>query len=195
MDAKGMFLEHYELNAWYVDDFVLAGLTADQLRSAPAAGQNSVAWLVWHSTRWEDIWTNTWIVGQPQEIDRGKWLEQMHVEDRSAGTGWTPEDCAEFNRRVNCDALLGYRAALRNSTREVVARLTVADLDDTVGESTLRLAVPDGAYDNDRAPYLNGLYENRTKAWYLSLTNIHNSEHSVGEALCVRSQGGFALGL
>jgi uncharacterized damage-inducible protein DinB len=100
-----MFLAHYEMNVWYVDDLVLAGLTSDQLRSVPAAGQNSVAWLLWHSTRWEDIWTNTWIRGQSQVIDRGNWLEQLNAEDRTAGTGWTPEDCAEFNRRVNCDAL------------------------------------------------------------------------------------------
>jgi hypothetical protein len=39
------------------------------------------------------------------------------------------------------------------------------------------------------------LFANRTKAWYLAAVNMHNAEHSVGEALCVRSQAGFALGL
>lgn len=49
MDAVGMFLEHYEMNVWYVDDLVLAGLTSDQLRSVPAAGQTR--WRGYSGTR------------------------------------------------------------------------------------------------------------------------------------------------
>lgn len=190
-----MFREQYELTQSIVEDFVFAGLSDDQLRHRPRKGQNSLAWLLWHSARYEDVWTNAWVAGRPQVLDRDKWLEEMNVERRECGTGWTPEECADFNARVDPRSLRTYWGAVRASTRDVAASFPADQLEEVVDEEVLRLAAPDGAFGNERVPALDSFFSDRTKAWFLALLNLHNSEHSIGEALCVRSQAGIPLGV
>lgn len=190
-----MFREQYELTQSIVEDFVFARLSDDQLRRCPHEGQNSLAWLLWHSARYEDVWTNTCVAGRPQVLDRNKWLEQMNLEHRECGTGWTPEECAAFNARVDLVSLRSYWEAVKGSTRDVATSFPANQLDEVVNEEVLRLAAPDGAFGNERAPVLDSFFSGRTKAWFLALVNLHNSEHSIGEALCVRSQTGIPLGL
>lgn len=128
-------------------------------------------------------------------LDLDKWLEQMNLARRECGTGWTPEECADLNVRVDLASLRAYWEAVRASTRDVAASFPTDQFDAVVDEQALRLAAPDGAFGNERAPALDSFFSGRTKAWFLALVNLHNSEHSIGEALCVRSQAGIPLGL
>jgi hypothetical protein len=145
-----MFREQYELTQSIVEDFVLAGLSDDQLRHCPREGQNSLAWLLWHSCRYEDVWTNTWVAGRPQVLDRGKWLEQMNLERRECGTGWTPEECADFNARVDLAFLHAYWETVKGSTRDVTASFPADQLDEVVDEEVLRLAAPTAPSETSR---------------------------------------------
>lgn len=141
MDTLRMFREQYELTQSIVEDFVFARLSDDQLRRCPGEGQNSLAWLLWHSARYEDVWTNTWVAGRPQVLDRSRWLEQMNLERRECGTGWTPEECAAFNARVDLSSLPSYWEAVKGSTRDVTTSFSADQLDE-VEEEVLRLASP-----------------------------------------------------
>ncbi len=66
-EAQGLFLTQHaavhtaEISGidWSVHDEALAGLTEAQLRWVPRPGQNSIAWLLWHITRIEDMTINS----------------------------------------------------------------------------------------------------------------------------------------
>jgi hypothetical protein len=195
MDAQRLFLQQYDFVAEIVSGFVLGGLSDEQLRQRPVEAQNALAWLLWHGARWEDVVVNTWVAGRTQVLDEQGWLARIGLSGREVGTAMTPEECATLAARVNLDGLRGYRDALGVRTRDVVASLKDPDWDAVVDESRLRTAAPDGAAGNTRAPWLDQFFANRTNAWMLGFLNVHNAEHLIGEALCVRSQAGIPLGL
>jgi hypothetical protein len=76
-----------------------------------------------------------------------------------------------------------------------VRALSTATFEDIVGDERLRVATADGAYGNPRAPWLDQFFTGHTRAWHLAFLNVHLTEHLIGEALAVRGQLGFPLGL
>ena len=52
MNAIQFFLEQYNTLHTMVDELVFAGLSDEQLRQSPGQDQNSLAWLLWHASRW-----------------------------------------------------------------------------------------------------------------------------------------------
>jgi hypothetical protein len=69
------------------------------------------------------------------------------------------------------------------------------DLEDVVDEAHLRQVFAQGIVGNERARWVEQFFAKRTKAWWLSFVIWHSAEHLFGEALCVRSQAGIALGM
>lgn len=53
------------------EDWVFEGLGADQLRTQPY-GLNSIAWLIWHIARTEDVSANVLLLGQPARYRPGR---------------------------------------------------------------------------------------------------------------------------
>ncbi|MBE3039501.1 MAG: DinB family protein [Chloroflexi bacterium] len=50
---------------WYLYDEVMAGLNDEQVKTVPRPGLNSIAWLLWHITRIEDMTINFLVLEQP----------------------------------------------------------------------------------------------------------------------------------
>lgn len=45
----------YDTVRFIVNDLFLKGLTDDQIRHQPKEGLNSIAWYLWHTSRWQDL--------------------------------------------------------------------------------------------------------------------------------------------
>lgn len=194
LDARRFFLDQHAFVRTIVDHFVLGGLSESQLRKAPPTGQNSLAFLLWHAARWEDVVVNTWITGLPQVCDDVA-LARMRVKDRHVGTGMTAAEAAHLSSQVDLSELGAYWSAVGARTVAAVEALAVDSFDELVESDRLRMAIPDAAYANARSPWLDEFFAGHTVAWHLAFLNVHLSEHLVGEALSVRGQLGFALGL
>jgi hypothetical protein len=123
MDAQRLLLEQYDFVAMVSTGMVYAGLQGDQLRLHPQERQTSLAWLLWHATRWEDVVVNTWVAGQPQVLVRQDWLAHLRVPDRHCGTAMPPAEAAQVSAQVDLDALRAYREAVEARTRAVVTAL------------------------------------------------------------------------
>ena len=86
MDALDFFLLRYaELHRRIPDEF-FSRLTEAQLRGRPAPGVNTVAWLLWHTARIEDVGVNRFVADRAQVLDDG-WEERLKVGRRDVGTG------------------------------------------------------------------------------------------------------------
>ncbi len=195
MNAIRFFLEEHAFTYNVPRDLVYAGLSDAQLRQVPHDGQNSLIWLLWHSARWEDFTTMLLDTGCPPVFNESDWLTRMNIDRRDGGTAMTRDECATFNAQVDVAGVQAYWNAVANRTCEAVQHLSPERLDEPVGEAQLRRVFDEGLIGSEGARWLEQWLANRTRAWCLSLIILHRAEHLLGEALSVRGQAGFPLGL
>jgi hypothetical protein len=105
MDARTLFLMGHAFchsaaqNSDETDgreDRLCAGLTESELRLCPEGYHNSIAWLLWHMARCEDVMVNTVLRNVPEVLDDG-WLNRLGVSTRHIGTGDTFQRQLEIN--------------------------------------------------------------------------------------------------
>ena len=172
MDAIGFFLTRYgDLHRGLVDG-LLSGLPEAQLRGRPHPGVNTIAWLLWHSARIEDVAVNRFLADRPQVLDGG-WLERLGVARRDVGTGMSDAEVDELSARTDIQALRGYWDAVSARTLELVETLRGTDLEATVpGERVTSVVRSEGAV----APGAEWLTEfwagGRPRAWILAQTAL-----------------------
>jgi hypothetical protein len=102
-----------------------ADLTDEQLYYQPTAEANSIAWLVWHLSRWRDAISAT-ISGEPQIWVSEGWAQRCGMLGERTGMGDTPAQVTAF--RVERAVLFGYVDAAHHRTVERVAALTPTQL-------------------------------------------------------------------
>jgi hypothetical protein len=172
MDAVDFFLVRYEQVHRVLTDPAIGKLTDNQLRSRPQPGINTVAWLLWHMARVEDVGVNRFVVDRSQVLDDG-WLARLGVTRRDVGTGMSDQEVDELSARIDLGALRGYWDAVTRRTPEVVESLRGSDLEALLPADRVKhVAVAEGAV----APGAEWLTEfwasKRTRAWILAQTPL-----------------------
>jgi hypothetical protein len=126
------------------------------IRCVPPKGEHSIAWLVWHIARIEDMTMNVLLAGKTQVFHRANWMTKMNITVRH--TGNVVMDTAavvEFSRAVDIAVLRGYRLAVGCATREAVMGLRPEDIQCRVDPARLQGLLDDGSV----APEATGLIE------------------------------------
>src|SRR5262249_4354064 len=127
MDAKQLFLDQHSAvhsanvagNKASAAERAFAGLSDEQMRVRPREDLNSLAWLMWHIARAEDIFLNPVLAGRTQVFDEG-WAGKLGITRRDFGIGMTSPEVTELTRQIDLAALRDYRDAVGRRTREVV---------------------------------------------------------------------------
>lgn len=175
----------------------LGGLSETQLRRRPGTGVNSIAWLLWHMARVEDVAVNLVVQAGRQVLDEG-WAGRMKYERRDIGTGMTDEEVTQFSQTVDVSAVLAYRAAVGHRTREVVHRLGPEVWDEVVSADDLTRAAKDGAFRVDLSAVIAAgkhPWQGQRRADQLGSSAIRHNMGHVGEAVTLRGLGGFPVGI
>jgi hypothetical protein len=128
-------------------------------------------------------------------LDQQDWLGRLHLSRRDVGTGMSLEECADFNTQVDLAGLRAYWDAVGQRTRRVAAVLDPEEFEVVVDPARFAHLLASGILGNERAGWVEQFFAGRTTAWWLAYVLWHHTEHLFGEALCVRSQAGIALGL
>ena len=102
------------------------GLTDEQIYHQPSSDTNSMAWLIWHLSRWRDN-ISAAIAGEPQVWVSEGWAQRFDIDPGRTGLGDSLEQVAAF--RVERDLLLGYASAAHNALVERVSRMTPEDFE------------------------------------------------------------------
>lgn len=167
-----------------LEDRLLSGLSDDQLRRHPGDGMNSVAWLLWHMARIEDVTMNVLLAGRPQVLDEG-WLERLNLSCRDVGTGMTDAEVAGVSGRVDVSGLRAYRAAVGRRTRQIIGGLRPDDLTGVPDGAHVRRLLDEGAL-GEQARWLATAWESRPKGFFLIMPATGHNYLHLGEAWCVR---------
>jgi hypothetical protein len=174
-------------------DRLLEGLTDQQVRSVPAGLTNSIAWIIWHMARIEDVTINVFVAEQEQLIVSGGWAERLGVGGIDIGTGMGDVEVADLGSRIDLSTLMLYRAAVGRQTRSLAMALRPSDLDRVIVPERVRKLRNDGII-RDAAEYLLPAWEGQTVGFVLRMpASAHNFVH-VGEAWCVRALQGAGSG-
>ncbi|GAA2123678.1 mycothiol transferase [Kocuria atrinae] len=147
---------------------VLDGISEDTLNRMPGDTQNSIAWLIWHAARQQDVQI-AHLSGEDQVWTSQGWERKFDL-DREAndfGFGDGPEDVARVH--VSDPKLLrGYLDAVTSATVDYLRPLSDADLEEVIDESwdppvtrgvRIVSTIDDAAQHLGQAAYVRGLVQ------------------------------------
>src|SRR5919199_4027832 len=151
MDALEFFwLRRHNLPAAGTD---LLGIPDALLRARPH-GLPSIAWLLWHISRCEDVGVNRIVVDRCQVLDEASWVDRLQVPRRDIGTEMTDSEVDTLSATIDVSALRGYWQAVTERTAQVVRALRPEDLDAPVGSDELRRLAADEGVITMRAAWV-----------------------------------------
>ena len=170
----------------FFEDRLLHGLSDAQIRACPGNGGNSLAWLLWHMARVEDVAVNVLLADRPQVLNREGWLPRLNLTQRDVGTGMGDDEVAGLSERVDLTALRAYRLVVGRATRAVVAGLRPEELENAIDASRVRRAADEGVFGTN-AGWLATFWEGQTKAFLLTMPAMAHNYLHLGEAFAVKS--------
>jgi hypothetical protein len=130
---------------WSYADEVLKDLSEDQLRYIPDSMEHSIAWLIWHIARIEDVTMNMLVSGRPQLMHQKNWSEKMKIQFQDTGNAMSADNIALLSDSIDIQKLQAYRLAVGFRTREIVKQLQPAELKNKVQRSRLQQVLDEGA--------------------------------------------------
>ncbi|OBB40961.1 MULTISPECIES: mycothiol transferase [unclassified Mycobacterium] len=156
-DAFTRLIEHVEN--------LTDGLTDEVAFFRPTPTANSIAWLVWHSARQQDVQL-AGIAGTDQVWLRDGWVDRFGLDlpREDMGYGHGPEEVGRV--RAPADLLAGYAHAVHKATLEYIASVTPDELSRVIDENwdppvtaAMRLVsiFDDGAQHLGQAAYVRGI--------------------------------------
>ena len=87
---------------------------------------NSIAWLLWHMARTEDVGLSVFISCRPQLADDEDWFSRLNVARRDIGTGMTDAEVRRLSAEIDLRALDAYWDAITRRTQRIVRELDPA---------------------------------------------------------------------
>lgn len=104
------------------------GLSPEQLHFVPEGESHSIAWVLWHGARVEDLIVQQIIRGVPQEWETGGWAARTGLPAKGFGTGQSTEEARAI--RINdLEAFAGYTSKVAALTQELLSTITDAELE------------------------------------------------------------------
>ncbi|HBE87093.1 MAG TPA: DinB family protein [Lachnoclostridium sp.] len=149
--AKALFLNlHRELHLSEVSegvenevDRLLGDLKADEYAIMPTGKDETIAWVLWHIARIEDLTMGILVGGGNQLFDDG-WKQRMNSPITDTGNSLSDGEIMDLSRKINVTELLHYRNEVGIRTRNIVKNLSSADMRTKVPSSGLDKILSEG---------------------------------------------------
>jgi hypothetical protein len=152
--AINLFLDHHAMvhsarmsqtGLWSYEDEILEGLTNVDIRRIPPNEEHSIAWILWHLARIEDVTMNILVAGSPQIFCNEGWLSKLGFISRETGNALDKTGIVLLSTVINIDALRAYRISVGCRTREIVKNLLPVDIIQKVDPARLEKVFAEGA--------------------------------------------------
>ncbi len=108
-------------------DALIGDLAPHEYVIMPTSKDETIAWVLWHIARIEDLTMNLLVAGTGQVFD-DKWKERINAPVSDTGNAMCDDEIMELSRQLNTKALLDYRNAVGQRTRDIVTLLSADDM-------------------------------------------------------------------
>ena len=138
---------------WSFEDEILNGLTDDQIRQM--VGEHSIAWILLHLARIEDITMNMLVAGTEQLFTKDGWGKKMNVDIVHSANKMSEAGVAGLSGKINVKALRAYRVAVGKRTRQIVQKLKAEDFKKKVDPLRTEKVMKAGAVTSEAMEIIN----------------------------------------
>ena len=189
------FRQHAQLHSakmiqtepWSFADWVLDDMSEEQIRRIPKNCEHSVAWLLWHMARIEDTTMNLLVAGTPQLFNQDDWQQNLNAPIQHSGNSMNTAEVVELSANINIEALLAYRLAVSQRTREIAQQLTPEQLKQKVDPQRIQQVMDEGAVIEE-ARGIADYWSKRTIAGLLLMPATRHNYVHLNEALKLKKK-------
>ena len=176
-----------QIEPWSFEDEVFRDATEEQIRRIPKNCEHSIAWVIWHLARIEDVTMNMLVAGSPTVLEQGGWLESVQVTLEHTGNAMDADAVAHLSATIDIDALRAYRVAVGRRTRDIVPQLQAEELTQKVDASRLEQVMAAGAVVEDARGIVD-YWGRRTVAGLLLMPPTRHNMVHLNEALQLKQR-------
>ena len=194
--AISLFIEQHEMvqSAQMVSsefasfaDEIWKDWTEENIRRIPKSEDYSIAWVIWHMARIEDITMNMLVAGIPQLAEEEKWFSQIKSSMVDTGNAMTREAVHRMSQVVDIDALRAYRIAVGRRTRSIVKEITLEQLHQKVTPERIERILDSGAVVMGARDIVD-YWSRRTVAGLLMMPPTRHNMVHINQALRIRKR-------
>jgi DinB superfamily len=156
-------------------DEALSGLSETAFRAIPIGCEHSIAWILWHLARIEDVTMNMLLMDGKQVFTTGKWQEKLNISVSDTGNRMPAKKIAQLNKQIDIRALLKYRDAVGKRTCKNVLAVEPAQWIQKVDPERIARLVPEGAVN----PVATGVLEYWESLTYAGLLLMPPTRHNL----------------
>ncbi len=195
MDTINFFLTHHSRIYFEPGGIQLRieNLSEDQIRISPY-GMNSIAWLLWHIARCEDVGINRFVCNSPQVIDLDNWYERLNLNRRDIGTGMRYEEVIELSKSIDVNSLKEYLTAVALNTQKLVKNLDINQFDACPHPEYVHDVLNDEGVINDNCSWVEEHYLNKSRGWFLGHLGLTHAKGHLSQILIIRKLQGLGSG-
>lgn len=173
------------LEGWTFEDEVVQDLDKSSIRRIPEGKDHSIAWILFHLARIEDVTMNMLVAGSEQLMKRENWLAQMNAPIDDTGNAMSAEKVVILSRDIEVNALRAYRIAVGRNTRQIVSQLRADELNQPVDRARLEEVRLCGAVVTE-APEVLEYWGKKTIAGLLLMPATRHCVLHLNEALRIK---------
>ena len=153
--TKELFLEiHGKLHLSVVSgnernevDELVGDLREDEYAIMPTAKDETIAWVLWHISRIEDLTMNILVNGEKQ-IFNEDWQTRMNSPIRDTGNALSDNQIIQLSKSLRIQELLEYRNEVGRESREIIRTLSPDDIRRKIPTQRLSRILEEGGITN-----------------------------------------------
>jgi len=172
-------------NLWSFEDEVLHGVSEAQIRCIPPGGEHSIAWILFHIARIEDITINLLVAGTTQLFVRDGWKQKLRVNIPHSANRMDDRSIAALSAEIDIASLRAYRRSVGRRTRQIVRTLKPEQFQEKAKETRLQKVMDQGALLPEAIGILH-YWSKRTIAGLLLMPPTRHNFLHLNEALRTR---------
>jgi len=175
------------LGVWSFEDELWQGMTDEQFRAIPPKGEHSIAWIIFHIARIEDITMNMLVAGTPQVYKRDKWAKRLKSTISHSANKMDDDSVRRLSSSLDMAALREYRLSVGKRTREIVRKIQPDEFNQKVESVRLEKLLKEGAMIEDAMEIVD-YWSKRTIAGLLLMPPTRHNFLHLNEAMKVKQK-------
>jgi hypothetical protein len=175
------------MDLWSFEDEIWQGLSVQTFRAIPPRGEHSIAWILFHIARVEDITMNMLVAGTSQLYTSNKWAKKLKATIHHSANKMDNESVVNLSFALDIDTLRDYRLAVGCRTCEIVKQIQPEDLPKKVDSTRLQRVLDEGAVTIEAIEIVN-YWRKRTIAGLLLMPPTRHNFLHLNEALRIKQK-------